>query len=217
MNYEEHKKYFEIAYKTGSDIWSHLLMKDRGEILMKELPLGSLILDVGSGRGFFAKQLAEAGYSVIGLDFVGETIDKNNKEIKNWGLEGKLKFVEGDALDIPFTNDSFDAVCDFGLMENLYKEDWAKYADEIARVLKPGGFYLNTSLSRETQNFLEFHPKASEGGEFEKYGVHYHFFKKEEMKKIFDHDLNIIEQNIEFVEEPKKVALLETLFQKKKE
>jgi len=216
MDYKEHKNYFETAYRTGSDIWTHLPMKDRGAILMKELPLGALILDVGSGRGLFAKQLAEAGYSVVGLDFVSEMVEKNNKEIKDWRLEGKLKFIEGSALDIPFTDGSFDGVCDFGLLENLYKEDWEQYANEIARVLKPGGFYLNTSLSRETQKFLEFRPKSSENGEFEKYGIHYHFFNKDEMKKIFDHDLNPIEQDIEFVEKPKQIALLETLFQKKK-
>jgi ubiquinone/menaquinone biosynthesis C-methylase UbiE len=216
MDYKEHKEYFETAYRTGSDIWTHLPMKDRGAIFLKELPLGSLILDVGSGRGLFAKQLAEFGYSVIGLDFVGEIVNKNNKEIKHWGLEGKLNFVEGSVFDIPFTNDSFDGVCDFGLMDNLYKEDWAKYADEIIRVLKPGGFYLNTSLSRETQKFLEFRPKSSDDGEFEKYGIHYHFFDKQEMKKIFDHDLTPVEQDIEFIEKPKQVALVKTLFQKKK-
>ncbi|MFA5773476.1 MAG: class I SAM-dependent methyltransferase [Candidatus Paceibacterota bacterium] len=216
MDYDKHKEYFETAYRTGSDIWTHLPMKDRGKMLMEQLPLGALILDVGSGRGLFAKQLVDAGYRVIGLDFESNIVKKTNEDVKNWGLEGKLKFVEGSALDIPFTDDSFDGVCDFGLMENLYKEDWEQYASEISRVLKPGGFYLNTSLSRETQHFFEFFPKGSKSGEFQKYGVHYHFFNKDEMKNIFNHQLNPIEQNIEFVGEPDKVALLETLFQKKK-
>jgi len=215
MDYNKHKEYFETAYRTGSDIWTHLPIKDRGRMLMEQLPLGSLILDVGSGRGLFAKQLVEAGYRVIGIDFEGNIVKKTNEDVKHWGLEGKLKFVEGDALDIPFTDNSFDGVCDFGLMENLYREDWEQYANEVSRVLKPGGFYLNISLSRETQNFFEFYPKSSETGEFKKYDVHYHFFKKDEMKKIFDHDLNTIEQNIEVVDNPNQVALLETLFQKK--
>ena len=215
-NYNKHKEYFETAYRTGSDLWTHLPMKDRGNMLMEQLSPDSLILDVGSGRGLFAKQLVDAGYRVIGLDFEGNIVKKTNEDVKYWGLDGKLKFVEGDALDIPFTDDSFDGVCDFGLMENLYKEDWEQYASEVARVLKPGGFYLNTSLSRETQNFFEFYPKSSGAGEFQKYGVHYHFFNKDEMKKIFNHELNTVEQNIEFVGEPDQVALLETLFQKKK-
>lgn len=216
MDYKEHKNYFETAYRTGSDIWTHLPIKNRGEMLMKELPKGALILDVGSGRGLFARQLAEAGFSVIGVDFEGNIVKKTNEDVKIWGLEGKLKFVEGDALDIPFTDNSFDGVCDFGLMENLYKEDWEKYANEINRVLKPGGFYLNISLSRETQQFLEFHPKGSESGEFKKYDVHYHFFNKDEMKNIFNHQLNPIKQDVEFVGKSNRIALLETLFQKKK-
>ena len=216
MDYQEHKNYFELAYRTGSDIWTNLSIKNRGKMLMKELPKSAMILDVGSGRGLFAKQLAESGFSVIGLDFEGNIIRKTNEEIKNWGLVGKLKFVEGSALDIPFVDNSFDGVCDFGLMENLYKEDWMEYANEISRVLKPGGFYLNTSLSKETQQFFKFYPKGSEDNEFEKYGVHYHFFSKDEMKDIFNHKLTPVEQDIEFVERPNEVALLETLFQKKK-
>lgn len=215
MDYKKHKEYFETAYRTGSDIWTHLPMKDRGSIFMKELPREAMILDVGSGRGLFAKKLAEAGYKVIGVDFESNIVEKTNKEVKNWGLEGRLRFVEGSALDIPFTDESFDGVCDFGLMENLYKEDWPEYAREISRVLKPGGFYLNTSLSKETQNFFEFNPKGSETGEFKKYGMNYYFFDKDEMNNIFNHDLVTIKQDIEFIDKPNEFALLETLFRKK--
>ena len=214
MDYHEHKKYFEIAYKTGTDIWTNLPLKSRGKMLIEKLSPGALILEVGSGRGLFAKQLAEEGFRVIGIDYEKNIVQKDNAEIKNWGLEGKLKFVEADALDIPFTDNSFDAVCDFGLLENLYKDDWVQYANEISRVLKKGGFYLNTSLSRETQNFFEFHPKGSLSGEFQKYGVHYHFFDKTEMDDLFNHQLNPIEQDIEFTDKPNQIALLETLFQK---
>lgn len=217
MDYQGHKKYFETAYKTGSDIWTHLPMKARGEILMEQLSPGALVLDVGSGRGLFAKKLAEAGFRVIGIDFEGNIVRKVNQEIKNWGLEGKLKFMEASALDIPFADTSFDGVCDFGLLENLYKEDWGQYASEISRVLKPGGFYLNTSLSRETQSFFEFYPKSSLSGEFQKYGIHYHFFNKDEMTDIFNHQLTPTKQDIEFTDKPNQVALLETLFQKPKQ
>jgi hypothetical protein len=43
----------------------------------------------------------------------------------------------------------------------------------------------------------------------------YHFFSQDEIKDIFDHNLNPIEQNIKFVDHPNEVALVETLFQKK--
>lgn len=213
--YDKHKKYFETAYRTGTDIWTNLFFKDRARLLVEKLPKDSLILDVGSGRGFFAKQLAEMNYRVIGLDFEENIVKKANKEIKNWGLEGRLGFVEGSALDIPFVDNSFDGICDFGLMENLFKEDWEQYAKEVSRVLKPGGFYLNTSLSRETPHFFEFRPKGSPTGDFEKYDVFYHFFEKDEIKNIFNHNLTTINQNIEFIDQPDKIALVETLFEKK--
>ncbi len=215
MDYKGHKEHFDIAYRTGSDFWTNLFSKDKEKILIEELPQGSLILDIGSGRGLFAKKLAESGFSVIGLDFEKNIIDKTNNEINNWGLSGKLKFVEGDVLDIPFIDSSFDAVCDFGLIENLDKNDWSKYKDEVNRVLKSGGLYLNVSLSKDTQNFFEFSPKNSEDGDFEKYNIHYHFFTKEEIKNIFKNELDMINQKIEFVKGPNDVVIIETLFRKK--
>ena len=119
-------------------------------------------------------------------------------------------------ISFAFVNASFDGICDFGLLENLYREDWENYANEISRVLKPGGFYLNVSLSRKTKNFLDFLPSISKDGEFEKEGVHYHFFEREEMKNIFNNKMTLISDNVEFAEKPREeIALLQTLFQKK--
>lgn len=218
MNYSEHKKHFETAYKTGTDVWTHSPTPKQVSRLTEKLQKGALILELGSGRGLFSKHLAQIGFRVIGLDFEGNVVRKANNEIKDWGLEGKVKFLEGNALDIPFADTSFDAACDFGLFENLYKEDWPVYTREINRILKPGGFYLNVSLSNKTQNFFEFFPASSENRDFEKYGVHYHFFDREEMKNIFP-GFEMISQEIFFKDSPRapnKVALLETLFQKTK-
>ena len=215
MQYHEHKKYFEIAYRNGADVWTHLPIKRTELKLTEKLKVDSLILDAGSGRGLIAKQLAESGFRVIGIDFEKNIVEKTNSEIKNWGLEGKLKFLEADVLDIPFTDNSFDGVCDFGLLENLFSEDWVQYANEINRVLKPGGYYLNLSISKETQHFFEFYPKGSETGDFQKYGVHYHFFEAEEMSKIFEGKFKTIyQENIHVQNKPADVILLQTLFQK---
>lgn len=214
MSYLEHKKHFNIAYKTGADVWSHPPKEQEGLKLIEKLKDGALILDIGSGRGFFARHLASLGFRVIGIDFESEIVRKANENIKDWGLEGKLKFMEADATDIPLSDESFDAVCDFGLLETLFKEDWQKYMSEINRVLKPGGFYLNVSLSRDTQNFFEFSPKK-DGGDFEKYGINYHFFTKEEMQDIFRENFSIISQEENASSERgANVILLETLFQK---
>jgi len=216
MDYKTHKEYYKTAYKNGSDIWTHLPIKIRGaKKLVEKLPIGGAVLDLGSGRGLIAKNLAEMGFKVIGIDFEEDIVDKANMEIKDWKLEGKLKFIKTDVFHMPFTDGSFDGVCDFGLLENLYQEDWGAYANEINRILKPDGFYLNVSLSRKTINFLDFSPINSKDGEFKDEDVHYHFFVKEEMVNIFNNKMTLISDNVEFVEEPREIAVLQTLFQKK--
>ena len=215
MGYLEHKEHFNVAYKTGADTWTHPSATTEGRMFIEKLTLGANILDVGSGRGFFAKHLADLGFKVIGIDFAKEAVEKANENVVDWGLEGKLKFVGADTLEIPFVDASFDAVCDFGLFETLYTEDWPKYINEISRVLKPGGLYLNVSLSRETHHFFEFTPKAGVDVDFEKYGIHYHFFGEDEMKTIFLNKLEVISQKTEFAKIDGKIILLETLFKKK--
>ena len=215
MSYLEHKKHFSAAYKTGADIWTHPYSNRESLKLTEKLSPGAYILDIGSGRGFLAKHLAEMGFKVIGIDFEGEVVKKANENVKDWGLEGKVKFMEADALSVPFPNASFDAICDFGLFETLFKEDWEIYENEISRVLKPEGFYLNVSLSRETKHFFEFFPQKGGGGEVEKYGIHYYFFEKKEMQDIFANKFSVISQEVEVAPKNKEIALLITLFQKK--
>lgn len=214
MSYIEHKEHFNIAYKTGADSWTHPSTTTEGKIFIEKLSPGANILDVGSGRGFFAKHLAELGFKVIGIDFANDMVKKANENIADWGLEGKVKFVEADVLNIPLIDGGFDGVCDFGLFETLYNEDWPTYAKEINRVLKPGGLYLNVSLSRETQHFFEFSPKSGTNVDFEKYGIHYHFFGEDEMKTIFLRKFNVLSQKTELAKTDEKIILLETLFQK---
>ncbi|MFA6301055.1 MAG: class I SAM-dependent methyltransferase [Candidatus Paceibacterota bacterium] len=216
MDYQEHKKHFNAAYKTGTDAWTHPYTDRESLKLTEKLSPNAYILDIGSGRGFLAKHLAEMGFKVIGIDFDGDIVNKANGDIMDWKLEGRVKFVEADALSIPFPDASFDAACDFGLFETLYKNDWEKYASEVNRVLKPGGFYFNVSLSAETGHFFEFSPKGSTEKDFEKYGIHYHFFEKAEMKSVFSGKLETISQGTSLATKNDGVVLLETLFQKNK-
>ncbi len=217
MDYSGHKDYYKTAYQNGADIWTHVPVKMRGiKKLAEKLPPGGSVLDLGSGRGLIAKNLAEMGFKTIGLDFEEEIVEKANSEVENWGLAGKLKFIKADVFSIPFADKSFDGVCDIGLLENLHKEDWSLYVNEIDRILKPGGFYLNVSLSRKTKTFLDFSPINSTDGELNKDGMHYHFFEKEEMEKIFAEKMIPVSSTVEFVEKPREISLLHTLFEKRK-
>jgi SAM-dependent methyltransferase len=100
---------------------------------------GERVLDVGSGTGEHARLLAEA------VGEKGEAIGLDPNE----GMRGeaarrapKARFVDGNAYDLPFPDDSMDAVTCERLFQHLADPDLA--TREIARVLRPGGRVIIT-------------------------------------------------------------------------
>lgn len=213
MSYKEQKQFFETAYRTGSDIWTDKHYHSKVFEYLKDIPDGATVLDLGTGRGRWPFTMAEMGMKVIGLDYIKELIDVNNSEAKAKHFEGHLAFALGDALDIRFTDESFDAVTDFGLLQHMHREDWAKYGSEVKRVLRNGGYYLCVALSKDTEKFYDFSPSESTDGDFEKYGVYYHFFSPEDMSQVFGADFKVIKTENLFIEKYKE-TLLFTLLQK---
>ena len=197
--YQNQKEYFEHAYDTGSDIWTKIPLQVKNSKFLDSLKPDSMILDIGAGRGSLTFELANMGFKVIGIDYVKKIVDRNNEEVKNHGLAGKVRFMEGDVLDISFQDASFDAVVDVGLLQHLKQSDWQQYESEIARVLKQGGLFLNISLSRETASYLSWFPKGSTTGNFEFEDVNYYFFTNDEIRNLFQRDFEIIDQEIEHV------------------
>lgn len=184
MDYSKQKEFFEIAYRTGSDIWTDKHYHSRVFEYLKKIPANATVLDLGTGRGRWPFAMAEMGLRVIGVDYIPELIDVNNAEAKAKNFQGKLRFITGDALDIRFADESFDTVTDFGLLQHLSRSDWPNYAREVTRVLKPGGMYLSIALSKETEHFYDFEPKKSQKSDFEKYGLSFHFFSPGEIASI---------------------------------
>lgn len=181
---ETQKKFFEIAYKTGTDAWSGLPILEQSMEFILSFPKDAMILDLGCGRGKLDFFLAKSGFKVIGIDNVSEIILLNNQEAKNHGLKGKLGFVEADFSDVPFADSSFDVVIDFGLLQHVVTTDWPKYFGEVTRVLKSGGEYLVVALSKSTSSFYGFKPATSDTDNFEMENVHYHFFSVKEIEDL---------------------------------
>lgn len=198
MNHDTQKNYFEIAYRTGSDVWTHIPYHTTAMHLLPTLPKDSLILDVGVGRGVWLSKMVDIGYRVIGLDYVQEIVKRGNRDIKMYNRAERARFVQGDVRDIPLADHSFDAVTDIGVLQHLDVIDWHQYVSELRRVLKTGGYVLNVSLSKETMRFMGFQPKNSFESQVEKFGVSYYFFSDNEINALFaHHGFSLIDQKIE--------------------
>ncbi len=195
----EAKYYFEQAYKTGSDIWTHIPYMPTALSLIRELPTGSLVLDMGSGRGIWALRLADLGYRVIGIDYVERAVEVANNEVRNRNIADHARFMVGNATEIPLTDMSMDAVTDIGLLQHLAQDTWATYIKEVARVLKDEGLFITVSLSRDTQSFMGVDLLKATTGHVEKYGLTYYFFTDEEMHTLTEDSFELIEKRKETV------------------
>ena len=96
---------------------------------------GDEVLDVACGTGNAAIRAAEVGAAVTGVDLTPELFEAGRREAAAVGVT--LRWVQGDAEELPFPADSFDVVLStFGCM---FAPRHAVAAAEIARVLRPGG------------------------------------------------------------------------------
>lgn len=92
---------------------------------------GMKILDIAAGTGSSSRPLVDKGAEVTALDFSHGMIKQGQKQNKN------INFVQGDALKLPFEDNSFDVTTiSFGL-RNTSNTD--KALKEALRVTKDGG------------------------------------------------------------------------------
>jgi SAM-dependent methyltransferase len=96
---------------------------------------GHEVLDVATGTGNIAIRTAAAGARTIGLDLTPELFETARRRAAEHGVD--VEWIEGDAEDLPFEDESFDRVLSaFGVMFAPRHEVAAK---ELARVCRPGG------------------------------------------------------------------------------
>lgn len=96
------------------------------------------ILDVGSGIGGSCRFLARRfGCEVTGIDLTREYCDVATLLSERSGFGEQTSFKQASALELPFSDGSFDLVVTEHVQMNI--EDKARFYGEIARVLRPGG------------------------------------------------------------------------------
>jgi arsenite methyltransferase len=98
------------------------------------------ILDVGCGPGLFAEAIAVHGATVTG-------VDSSPAMVAAAAVRG-VTAVEGDAEDLPFAEETFDAACLVQVLE--YVDDPVSVISEAARVVRPGGRLLVADTDWDT-------------------------------------------------------------------
>lgn len=109
------------------------------------------VLDIATGTGDLAILMTQTGAKKItGLDISAGMLEVGRKKIAERKLDNKIEMVLGDSENIPFEDNSFDAITVAFGVRNF--ENLEKGLSEILRVLKPGGIFviLETSVPTKT-------------------------------------------------------------------
>ncbi len=90
-------------------------------------PTDPLVLDLGCGKGRFARRLAAVGFRVVGIDLARGMLSEARG----------LPVVQGSGRQLPFPDATFDAVLAVETLQHA--RDAATILTEARRVLRPGG------------------------------------------------------------------------------
>jgi arsenite methyltransferase len=104
------------------------------------LRVGERVLDVGSGPGLLAAEMAQAvgpAGHITGLDVSDAMIAISQRRSGDLDGAGRLSFVKADATALPFPDATFDAATSIQVYE--YVTDLPSALAELHRVLRPGG------------------------------------------------------------------------------
>jgi len=106
------------------------------ELIARQLNNG-IFLDLGTGPGTQAIELAKKGFVVVGSD-IAETVIKRNKSMYENKYQN-IRFVVDNILESDFKDNYFDYIFDRGCFHVFSEEDRPKYYNQIKRILKQKG------------------------------------------------------------------------------
>jgi SAM-dependent methyltransferase len=121
-------------------------------------PLPQLkVLEVAAGTGILSRtlatdiamshEMARGRVSITGVDLTPAMLAQGRQQALQAGLqESQLKLMEGNALSLPFPDQSFDVVMTRWFLHHVPTKDVPQAMKEMARVLKHGGIFSHRSI-----------------------------------------------------------------------
>lgn len=105
---------------------------------------GARVLDLGCGVGKPAVRLARAAeVEIVGITVSRDQVEQANDRARQERLAERVRFEVADGTDMPFADDSFDAVMAFESIQHMDRDEVLR---DVGRVLRPGGRLVATDL-----------------------------------------------------------------------
>ncbi|SMB92638.1 demethylmenaquinone methyltransferase / 2-methoxy-6-polyprenyl-1,4-benzoquinol methylase [Desulfonispora thiosulfatigenes DSM 11270] len=118
------------------------------------LKTGDNVIDICCGTGKLSLKIAKRvgdGGKVVGIDFSSKMLDVGRLMMKNKSIKN-VEFIEGNALDLPFSNNNFEIAINSFALRNVL--NIKKSIEEMSRVVKSGGQVVCLEAAIPTNKIL---------------------------------------------------------------
>jgi len=149
VNSDEQLNWEELYRNTNSENMPWYLKKldhDLQNVIKSKTLSRGRFLDLGTGPGTQAIELAKLGFTVTGSDLSESAIEQAKK------LGADIKFVTDDVLDSRLPDSGFDYIFDRGCFHCLEPSQRNKYLQQIKRILEKRGILFLKCFSVEEKN-----------------------------------------------------------------
>jgi SAM-dependent methyltransferase len=109
------------------------------------------VLEVGCGSGANLWMMAREGFGAHGIDLSPEGIALCAKMLQAWGAKAELRAADMTALSYP--DRYFDVIADVFSSYCLDETGFARFLDEVVRLLRPGGRFFSYTPSKASDAF----------------------------------------------------------------
>jgi ArsR family transcriptional regulator len=130
-------------------VWGDELLRARA--LHRLVPRGRRVLDLGTGTGTLALELAAVGCDVIAVDHSPRMLEAAREKLAAAGL-ANVELRAGDATALPVGDAELDAA--FAHMVLQYLASPAEAIAEMARVVKPGGSVVLIDFAKHERDWM---------------------------------------------------------------
>lgn len=114
------------------------------------------VIDLGCGAGEKTNKLRWFSIDVVGIDYLHGAITTANVTAQNEVLDSSVCLVQGDLVDLPFRDGTFDGAHDYLAFLHIMREDWDKYITSVHRILKKGAPLLVVTFSGNDPDFYGY-------------------------------------------------------------
>lgn len=132
MNLGERNREYWQKYEAGTTPGMNETPPDE---LLRSLPIGAHILDVGTGTGRLAESLAAQGFSVDAIDINEHEIAANTQRTSSVRYS-----VQDVTTTTGFPAEYFDLILFRYTLTNIHKDQWHALSNELQRITKPDSY-----------------------------------------------------------------------------